>query len=205
VNRTTNDITAPSCAPGLVAYFSDGPPQGGDRTMTQTLDATIEQVETLYQAVTGKQAPPVSPAPYAEIPPEKDPEVHVGEQIERLLGSLNQVAARPIGLPIWTPPIWMCHGTDKLLVNVDLPGVPRDELRVRLSGGFIQVSGTRTPPVADGSRYAEQPFGAFQRWIPIPLDVSADQVKAQLKEGVLTIQAPRLGVAAAEGRDITVS
>jgi HSP20 family protein len=176
--------------------------------MTQTLDETIEQVESLYQSVTGQKAPPVVPTPYAAIPPEKDPQVHVGEQIERLLSSLTEVAQRPLPGPIWAPPLWMCHGQDQLLISVDLPGVPRNALRVRVLNGVLEISGTRTPPVTDGqrwSRYAEQRFGAFRRWIPMPGDVAVDRVQAQLKDGVLMVQVPRAASSTLEGKDIEVS
>jgi HSP20 family protein len=176
--------------------------------MTQTLDETIEQIENLYESVTGQKAPPAAEKPYATIPPEKDPEAHVSEQIEHLLDSLSQVASRPAGVPTWVPPIWACQGTGELLVNVDLPGVPKDALRVRVSNGVLQVSGTRTAPVVDaprGLRYAEQPFGAFRRLIPIPGDVAADQVRAQYRDGVLLVRLPRLGAPAGEGVDIAVS
>lgn len=176
--------------------------------MTQTLDQTIEQVENLYLSVTGRKAPAPAPTPFAEIPPEKDPEVHVGEQIERLLGSLSQVAQRPIGLPKWMPPLWGWLRPDHLLVQLDLPGVPRDAIRVRLANGALQVSGARPDPAPDaprGSCYAEPPFGAFQRWIQIPADVVADQVQAQLKDGVLTVRLPRAATATATGRDIPLS
>jgi HSP20 family protein len=176
--------------------------------MPQTLDETIEQVESLYQSVTGQKAPPVVQTPYAAIPPEKDPETYVGEQIERLLSSLSEVTQRPGPGPTWGPPLWMSHVPDQLLINVDLPGVTRNALRVRITKGMLEISGTRTPPVTDGqrwSRYAEPPFGAFRRWIPIPGDAAVDRVQAQLKDGVLMIQVPRAASPATEGKDIEVS
>jgi HSP20 family protein len=176
--------------------------------MTQILDETIDQIESLYQSVTGQKAPITTKTPYAEIPPEKDPETHVGEQIERLLSSLSRITSEPTGAASWMPPIWASCGPDKLIINVDLPGVPRDAVRIRLANGALQVNGTRTPPAVDGprwTRYAEQPFGVFQRLIPIPGDVAADQVEAQLKDGVLTIQVPRIGTPALEGKDIPLS
>jgi HSP20 family molecular chaperone IbpA len=192
----------------MIAYLSERAAQRGDRTMTKTLDETIEQVENLYQSVTGRDAPPTAAAPYAAIPPEKDPESYVGEQIERLLKSLTQFANRPTGTTSWTPAIWMCQSTDKLLIHVDLPGVPREAVRVRVSNGAIQVTGTRTPPAMAGQRlpcYAERPFGVFQRVIPIPGDVAADQVRAQLKDGVLMLQVPKVGPSVTDARDIAVN
>jgi HSP20 family protein len=182
--------------------------QGGDHPMTQTLDETIEQVETLYESVTGTKAPPISTTPYAAIPPEKDPDVYVSEQIERLISSLADVAGRPMAVPTWSPALWACYGKETLQVHLDLPGVPRDAVRVRMGNGMLQVTGTRSFPPMEGARctrHSEQPFGAFQRLIPVPTDVAADQVKAQLKDGVLTIEVPRVGAPAVDGREITVS
>lgn len=176
--------------------------------MIETLDETIEQVETLYESVTGRKVPPAETKPYAEIPPEKDADSYVGEQIEKLLASLAQVATRPLSVPSWSPPLWACYGADKMLIQLDLPGVTREALRVRIGNGVLQVSGSREfPSIEDArcSRYAEQRFGAFQRLIPIPPGIAADQVKAELKDGVLTVKVPKLGPPVVEGREITVS
>jgi HSP20 family protein len=176
--------------------------------MTQTLDATIERVENLYESVTGRKAPALSATPFAAIPPEKDPDTHVGEQIERLLNSLAQVVDRPISVPSWAPPVWASYAADALQIQIDLPGVPREALRLRLASGYLQVSGLRPFPTTEGTRgsqFAEQRFGAFQRTIPIPADVSAEQVRAELRDGVLIVQMPRAEAPVLEGRDIVVS
>jgi HSP20 family protein len=81
-------------------------------------------------------------------------------------------------------------------------------LQIRVSNGVLDVKGTRTPPGPDlprGSCYAERPFGAFQRLIPIPEDAAADRIQAQLKDGVLTIKVPRLGPSSVEAKDIVVN
>lgn len=101
----------------------------------------------------------------------------------------------------------MWYGADELLINVDLPGVARDSLRVRAIGGSLHVGGARMAPIPEprAGRYAEPPFGSFQRVIPIPGGVAADRLKAQLRDGVLTIRLPKLEREAAEEKDIVVS
>jgi len=174
--------------------------------MPQTLDDTIEQIENLYESVTGRTAPKPAQTPYAVIPPEKDPEIHIGEQIERLLSSLTPFARPTLEAPRWVPRAFVFHAKDHVLIQLDLPGVPRDAVRVRVSNGVLQVSGTRTAPDAPrGAYYSEQPFGAFQRWIAIPSDVAGDQVQARLEDGVLTVRAPKLAPSAVEEKDIVVS
>src|SRR5262249_4649512 len=59
---------------------------------TEPVDELIGQVERFYQSLTGQTAPPPRDAPYAPIPPEKDPERHLAEQVDRLLASLGQLS-----------------------------------------------------------------------------------------------------------------
>jgi HSP20 family protein len=115
---------------------------------------------------------------------------------------------RPISVPSWAPPVWASYAAEALRIQIDLPGVPREALRIRLANGYLQVSGMRPFPTTDGARgsqYTEQRFGAFQRTIPIPTDVSPEQVRAELRDGVLMVQMPRAEAPAMEGRDIVVS
>ena len=58
----------------------------------------------------------------------------------------------------------------------------------------------------EGKRFHRKEFryGSFARTIPLPTTVKADQVTAELKDGVLTITIPKGGRALANG-DIEVS
>lgn len=162
---------------------------------TQTVDKTIEQVERLYESVTGRRPATSGETPYAAIPPEKDPKVHVEEQIERLIDTLARVSGRPQSSSTWVPPISIWQGPNELALNVDLPGVDRDSLRLRLMNGAIELSGRRTAPGRDGDgtelRYAELPFGMFRRVVPLPRPVSPEELQAELRDGVLTIRIAR--------------
>ena len=65
------------------------------------LDTTIQDVERLYRTVTGGMEPS-SDATGAAIPPEKDPQEFVGEQVARLNSLLAQHAPLP---PAWSPAV----------------------------------------------------------------------------------------------------
>jgi len=51
-------------------------------TSEQALDRAIERIETLYRTVTGRDVPPLGERESGAIPPERDPEQHVGDQID---------------------------------------------------------------------------------------------------------------------------
>ncbi|MGE5177226.1 MAG: Hsp20/alpha crystallin family protein [Hyphomicrobiales bacterium] len=162
---------------------------------TQSIDAVIEQVERLYQSVTGQEAPTLEDKPYATIPPEKVPEEHVQEQVDRLIETLTQFSAKPMEAE-WKPQIALWEGRTEVRVLVDLPGVKRDQVNVTVSRGMLEISGSRLlQPVEDGDspklRYAEHPYGKFRRVMPLPHGAQVEQLKAEMNHGVLELRIPK--------------
>jgi HSP20 family protein len=164
------------------------------------IQETIEQVERLYTSVTGHDVPPASDAPYATIPPERDPEQYVAEQIERLLATLgpSAVAFRAGGAsaePAYTPPVAIWEDEEGVVVCVDLPGTSRSEVKVEMKDGSIVVRGRRRKPrLARGKaavRWAEQPSSTFVRTIPVSAEQERAPLKAEMRDGVLEIRLPR--------------
>ena len=165
---------------------------------TESIDNAIGQVERLYRSVTGHDVPPIQEKPYAVIPPEKAPEEHVQEQVDRLVETLMEFSGQST-LPVWKPPISIWEGRGEFVITVDLPGVTRDGVHVSLTRGMIDISGARpargsqdgAPPVE--LRYNEHILGRFRRIIPVPPGLATDRLQAQMRSGVLEIRIPRTG------------
>ena len=162
-----------------------------------SIDNAIGQVERLYRAVTGRDAPPIHEQPYAVIPPEKVPEEHVQEQVDRLVETLIEFSG-PNALAGWRPPISIWEGRGEIVITVDLPGVTRDGVQVSIAKGMLDIHGTRPPRGSqDGAqvelRYNEHIFGRFRRLIPLPQGLATDRLQAQMRSGVLEIRVPRTG------------
>jgi HSP20 family protein len=163
---------------------------------SQTIESAIDQVERLFRSVTGHDAPPLGDAPYATIPPEKNPQEHIQEQIDRLMEKLAEVSGSPGARGQWNPSISLWEGKDEVVVTVDLPGVTREAVQVTVNQGVLEVSGARQArPPQDGEglepRYVEHPYGKFRRTIPLPLGAHTDGLEARLREGVLELRIPR--------------
>jgi HSP20 family protein len=80
-----------------------------------------------------------------------------------------------------------------LVIEVELPGVAAEAIRLTAEAGALLIEGTKADPGAGGKRYvrAERAFGAFRRRVPLPGDARAGEATAQLREGVLRIVVPR--------------
>lgn len=161
------------------------------------IEDTIARVERLYVSITGHEPPPARDAPFAPIPPERSPERHVEEQLDRLLECLSP--AWPERAPSevdFTPPLSVWEGRDATLVSIELSGVSRSDVEVSVSDNVLTVTGRRSPALGlpDAElvlRVTERPFGTFRRSIVLPPDAVAEQFRAELKDGVLEIRIPR--------------
>lgn len=176
---------------------------------TLTIDQAIEQIERLYKSVTGKEAPAIGDEPYATIPPEKVPEEHVQEQVDRLVRSLGEFSGKTWIDAQWKPPVSMWDSRDEILIGVELPGVPREEVHVEVNRGLLEIYGSRPVEAAPNGgqlelKYSEIPFGKFRRTIPLPLSARTEQLQAQMRSGVLEIRVPR-EAGASNARTIHVS
>jgi HSP20 family molecular chaperone IbpA len=167
------------------------------------LDEAIGQVSQLYRAVTGHDMP-MSDAPYAPIPAEKDPVQHVQEQVDRLVAMLAGPAA-PLSAPPWAPPIAIYESANEVVVAIDVPGITRDRMDVHLEAGLLVVAGMRAPSPADGQalRHTEARFGTFRRVVPLPPGLRTQDMTARLDRGVLEVRIPRDGAGGV--RQVSVS
>jgi len=93
-----------------------------------------------------------------------------------------------------TPAIDIWELNDELLISAELPGVKKEDLELTLKENTLSIKadisyGIEAPPEA--RRYSERNYGSYERVLKIPLKVSDENVKATLKDGVLTIRVPK--------------
>ena len=91
----------------------------------------------------------------------------------------------------WAPPTDVVVSETSARVLVELAGVPRENVHVRLKGRALEVAGHRqTPMKLTGVHYhrAEIYFGDFQRVIELPWEPDQRRVAATFHEGMLEIR-----------------
>lgn len=91
----------------------------------------------------------------------------------------------------WVPPADVVVSENEVRVILELAGVPRERVRVRLVGRTLEVSGRRVPPHEPaGAHYhrAEIYFGEFQRVIELPWEADEKAIEAEYRDGLLEIR-----------------
>ena len=80
------------------------------------------------------------------------------------------------------------------IFKADLPGMVEKEIDVLLTGNRLTVSGKREEEKKEkGDVFYtwERTYGAFTRSFTLPEGIDAEHVEAEMKDGVLTIVAPK--------------
>jgi HSP20 family protein len=105
----------------------------------------------------------------------------------------------------WCPPVDIYSDDNKVVVQTELPGVKEEDIDVSLDGGVLTIKGERkheTEVKEEGYHRVERASGTFQRAFAVPAEVDPTNIKADLKDGVLTITLPK--VEEAKARKIKV-
>lgn len=101
------------------------------------------------------------------------------------------------GLPSYDPDLDFRETPKEYVVRLDLPGIEKDKIDVKVKNGTLVVSGRRETEAEDegeeGGYYRmERSFGSFTRSFPLPADASSEGMTAEAKNGVLTVRIPRV-------------
>ena len=80
---------------------------------------------------------------------------------------------------------------DHVVIELDVPGVARDEIDVDVERNVLTVRAERAPRGQDGERLAsERPTGTFSRQLVLGDNLDLDRVEASYEAGVLRLRVP---------------
>ncbi|HVR69246.1 MAG TPA: Hsp20/alpha crystallin family protein [Vicinamibacteria bacterium] len=118
------------------------------------------------------------------------------EKMNRLFQeSLSAEGLDPSELgPAWTPLADAHETPDTYVVELEVPGLQRDDLDVQVEGARLVVKGERRPATQgrpDRFYRMERSYGPFSRSFTFAEPVDADRVTAQLRDGILRLELPK--------------
>ena len=108
----------------------------------------------------------------------------------------------------WVPALDFAETADAYVVHVEVPGVDPKEVQISLEDGRLEISGEKSAEKRDekqGWFRIERRHGSFRRVVELPGAIDTGKVKAESKNGVLTITLPKREEAKARKIDVTVS
>lgn len=97
------------------------------------------------------------------------------------------------GRPAWRPPLDLHETPEAYLVEIDIPGVPPDEVRILVNEQTLSIAGQRraTPPEGLLFQQCERHCGEFQRVLNFPKPLDPQRAHAEYRHGTCRIYLPK--------------
>jgi HSP20 family protein len=151
--------------------------------------------------------------PYAY---ERDPFVRLHQQMNRLMEGLSQF--EPLGMDVFrgfgserssvfSPKVDVRDTPTELIVRAELPGLTEKDIDVSLTEDHLIIKGEKkceTEKKEGEVTYCETTYGSFQRLVPVHGKVNHQDIRCELKAGVLTVTVPRIPDPSKEVKKIEV-
>lgn len=90
----------------------------------------------------------------------------------------------------FSPRVDVMHDSTSVIVFIELPGVAREDIDLKIKENVLYVTGVKHTPAAENAAatLAERAFGEFSREIALPEKVNRESIQAKLDTGVLRIE-----------------
>ena len=119
-----------------------------------------------------------------------------------------------IGLPAifnkehsWSPQFEVLNTDKAYIIRGDLPGVSKKDVSIEVDDNILKISGNRKNNYSKENseyNYTNVAYGKFLKSFDLPDDVKQDNIKANMKDGVLSLEIPRMEVVKNDVKKIAI-
>lgn len=122
-------------------------------------------------------------------------------------GALRQGTHEPIASGDWLPRVDIAETEGEFVVKAEIPEVKKEDVHVTVENGVITLKGERKQEKEEkGKKFhrVERYYGSFCRSFSLPENVDESRVKAEFKDGVLTVQLPKSAEAKPKALEVKI-
>ncbi|MBN1780126.1 Hsp20/alpha crystallin family protein [bacterium] len=134
--------------------------------------------------------------------------MHMQNEMNRLFDhwfdSNSDLPDQPV---MWSPIVDISETDNEIVMVAEMPGMKKEDIRISLQDNVLSLSGEKVQDKEDRKlRYhrLERGYGQFQRSFVLPTSVKGDDVRAEYKNGLLTIHLAKTEAAKPRQIDIGV-
>jgi len=95
---------------------------------------------------------------------------------------------------VWMPLTDIFEDKDNYIIKADLPGMKKDDVKISFTDGQLSISGERVQEQESKDtkcHRVERTYGKYYRSFNLPKEIKEDKIKAEIKDGQLTISIPK--------------
>jgi HSP20 family protein len=90
------------------------------------------------------------------------------------------------------PPINIFQQGEDFVAIIELPGIDKNDLQIQAKENMIRIAGKKTTSYEEGASVhrRERISGEFDRTMTVPVQIDADGIKAEYRDGILALFIP---------------
>lgn len=146
----------------------------------------------------------VSLVPFARLTPFARTIQEMRNELERAFGDDYNSAT---STTFWAPRVNVRETGDVIEISADVPGVRKEDLEIHVEQNLLVIRGTRKEESEDKTgtwHRVEKVYGQFERAFNLPAGLKRDDIKASLRDGILTVTVPKLEEAKPRQIDVKI-
>lgn len=108
----------------------------------------------------------------------------------------------------WAPSVDISETDATYQIKGEIPGVHKEDVKISIQDGLLTIQGERKQEKEEkGKKFhrIECSYGSFMRSFRLPDDADEEQVKADFKDGMLSVTLPKTKKTKAKAINISVS
>jgi HSP20 family protein len=116
------------------------------------------------------------------------------DQVNRIFNETVRSQGDESALTAWAPSVDIYETPNELVVKADLPEVDEKDIDIRVENNLLTIRGERKfdkSVTEDNYLRIERTYGTFSRSFSLPNTVNAETIRAEYKNGVLTVNLPK--------------
>lgn len=125
-------------------------------------------------------------------------------EMRTLQDRVNRLFESAFGYPVrtetpllregWLPPVDIHEDSNNIYLKAELPGIKKEELNIAVEGDTLTIKGEKkheSEVKEEQFHVMERTYGSFSRSFSLPTNVDSSNVRADYKDGVLTLTLPK--------------
>jgi HSP20 family protein len=107
----------------------------------------------------------------------------------------------------WNPAVDVIEEEKKYVVNMDLPGLTKDDVKITVENDTLRISGEKKHENEEKKKNyhrCERYYGKFERSFNLGTEINNEKIEANFKDGVLHINLPKSESAKPKTIDVNV-
>jgi len=116
------------------------------------------------------------------------------EEMNRLFADVLERTGEESNLTAWAPAVDIFETEHELVVKADLPDMDPKDLDIRIENNILTIRGERKfekNVKEENYLRVERAYGSFSRSFSLANTVNSEAIKAEYKNGVLTLSIPK--------------